>query len=373
MCYWAFIQIDGMASSGQNQKGSRYYVPFWKAVVRKILKEKQLKEKDALPVLSERAPIHGKEDIAARRSSFVKIIRSKLSVATRDSKTIAEEVEVSESASTVEKDDSHDALPILSERALTHGKRDITIRRPSFVKIIHSKPSVTVRDSKTIAEEGEVSESASTVEEDDNYDAFSVFPEMASIYGEEDIAFIPDEDERERLPIPAGYRLCDVPGDGLCGYWATFTAKKAEEVGDEASIRVEKKEIFELLGRLSDRIAHTLKRENKTDMEMEMVSEIDQLLRDGYAKDYEDLYGKIEKGQLQLDSPLTIFLAQEVGYNIIVEWKGTKDGKNICVQERYQVDDGQGTIIIYYSGNGSGGHYQAIIPSRISVVFNRET
>jgi hypothetical protein len=178
-------------------------------------------------------------------------------------------------------------------------------------------------------------------------------------------------DTVSRLIIPAGYRLCNVPGDGLCGYWATLAAKKAHEFRKERTIKVEKKEVFELLKKLSDYVAYIVGKKNKTDREIEMGHEIEQLQRDGYVKNNEDLCQKLEKGKMQLDSPLTIFLAETIGYNIILEWEGIKAEKNVHVQERYQADNAEGTIIIYYSGNGSGGHYQAIIPNGINVNFNQ--
>jgi hypothetical protein len=234
-------------------------------------------------------------------------------------------------------------------------------------KNIPSKLPAVVQD---FSGEGEISVSEPAVEKDSVREASSIPSEAASISLENDFAATFNGDQSERVAIPPDYKVHNVPGDGLCGYWATLAAQRAEEADDGTSVRVEKKDVFELLGQLADRIAYTIKKEDKTDRELEMVDEIDQLLRDGYAKDYEDLYQRIEKGQMQLDSPLAVFLAQVIGYNIIVEWEGIKSGKNVHVQERYQTNDAQGTVIIYYSGNGSGGHYQAIISRKINVVFN---
>jgi hypothetical protein len=170
--------------------------------------------------------------------------------------------------------------------------------------------------------------------------------------------------------VPAGFKIHNVPGDGLCGYWATLAAKKAKEEGSGTPIRVTRKEIFELLKRLADRIAHTIKKADKTEDELAMIEEIDQLIRDGYSKDYENLFQRIEGGQMQLDSPLATFLALEIGHNIALEWEGQKNGKKIHVREWYKSDDSSEAITIYYSGNGSGGHYQVIVPRNISVTFN---
>jgi hypothetical protein len=172
-----------------------------------------------------------------------------------------------------------------------------------------------------------------------------------------------------RFAPPPGYKVLNVPGDGLCGFWAVATAKKAKEVGGNASIRIERKEIFELLKRLSDQIAYVAKKGNKTDAEVAMMEEIDQLIRDRYARDYENLCERIKQGRMQLDTPLAIFLAQGIGYNIIIEWEGIKVGKRVHVREECKTEGARGTLMIYYSGNGSGGHYQAIVLTGVGAVF----
>jgi hypothetical protein len=176
-----------------------------------------------------------------------------------------------------------------------------------------------------------------------------------------------------KFTIPNGYRLQDVPGDGLCGYWAILTAKKAMEEGMATQILVTKREVFDLLWRLSEQIDCAIKKENKTDVEIERANEIDQLIRDGYAKNYGDLCEKIKKGWMQFDSPLAIFLAREIGSDIVLEWNGTAGKKNCHGREVYRTDDADGSITIYYSGNGSCGHYGAIIPAKINVVYGRGT
>jgi hypothetical protein len=174
----------------------------------------------------------------------------------------------------------------------------------------------------------------------------------------------------EKFKLPPGCKMHNVPGDGLCGFWATLAALKVKEKGNAASVRVEKKEIFELLKRLSNRIAQLIKKESKTPEEQEMICELDQLIRDGYAKDYDDLCRKLEQGKMQLDSPLAMFLAQEINYNIVLHWEGVRRGERGHVREQYGAKNPRGTIMIYYSGNGSGGHYQAIIPADAHVDFN---
>jgi hypothetical protein len=119
--------------------------------------------------------------------------------------------------------------------------------------------------------------------------------------------------------IPDGYKLQNVPGDGLCGYWALLVSKKAKNLESETVISVSKKEIRKLLKRLSAKVAYVLGKKNKTQYELEMVEEIDQLIHDHYAENYGDLYQKIEAGSLQLISPLTLFLAQEMECDIVIK------------------------------------------------------
>jgi hypothetical protein len=128
----------------------------------------------------------------------------------------------------------------------------------------------------------------------------------------------------EKFTLPQGYKLHNVPGDGLCGFWATLAALKVQEKDHAASVRVEKKEMSDLLKRLSSRIARLTKKENKTAEEQEMICELDQLIRDRHAKDYDDLVCKLEQGKMQLDSPLAMFLALEIGYDIVLYWEGVR-------------------------------------------------
>jgi hypothetical protein len=333
------IQIYAMPLNGQrqNQNNRQQSIPFWMAIARSTKGGRQLdgifdrlkSKKAILPVGAQGLGAKGEEAVPNRPKSKKAI------------------------------------LPIFVQSLGTSGEKRVP-NRPKPVKNVPSKLPAEARD---VSGAGENSASVSTEEKDNARETFSVVSRAAS-NPTENIAAPCNENQSERVTIPADYKLYNVPGDGLCGYWATLTARKAKEAGDETSLRVERKEVFELLRQLSDCIAYTVKKENKTDQEVEMVNEIDQLLRDGYAKDYEDLYQRIERGQMQLDSPLALFLAQVVGYNIILEWEGVKSGRSVHVQERYRANNAQGIIIIYYSGNGSGGHYQAIIPSKINVVFN---
>ncbi|MDR1435455.1 MAG: hypothetical protein LBI77_03570 [Puniceicoccales bacterium] len=181
----------------------------------------------------------------------------------------------------------------------------------------------------------------------------------------------PSPSKKENSPlklIPDGYKLQDVPGNGLCGYWAILIAEKAKNLKNEISIKVTKMEVKGLLRRLSDRVAYTVKKENKTTHEVEMVEEIDQIIRDHYAKNFEDLYQKIEAGSMQLNSPLTIFLAQEMGCNIVIKSERKEGGKVINDTNFYDSgNENAKEILIHYSGNGSSGHYQAIIAKNKNV------
>jgi hypothetical protein len=176
--------------------------------------------------------------------------------------------------------------------------------------------------------------------------------------------------------IPPGYEIKNVPGDGLCGYWATLLAVAAVEkhkTGKNIPIHIAKKDVFGLLKRLADRIEHMIGKENRTDKENEMVEEIDQLIRDKYGNSYEALCRKIEAGDVQLDSPLLVFLALEIGYDIDVNWNGrTRDGHTVHDLEQYASGYADaGKIRLDSSGHGSAGHYRAIVPKEISVCFER--
>jgi hypothetical protein len=330
------IQIYAMPLNGQrqNQNNRQQSVPFWVAIARstqwgKRLDDQPQSKKAVLPVGVQGLGVDG-EGIVPNQPKSKKTI-----------------------------------LPIFVQSLGTRGEKKV----PNRLKPVKNVPPKLPADVRDASEERKNLASEPAAERDSAREA-SPIPFEAASSPTENIAAPCNENQSERIIIPAGYRLHNVPGDGLCGYWATLAAQKAGEAGDETSVRVERKEVFELLRRLSDFIAYTVKKENKTDQEVEMVNEIDQLLRDGYAKDYENLYQRIEKGQMQLDSPLAVFLAQVVGYNIILEWEGVKSGRSVHVQERYRADNAQGVIMIYYSGNGSGGHYQAIIPSEISIILN---
>jgi hypothetical protein len=261
----------------------------------------------------------------------------------------------------------HSGLPA-AVQSLESKKGKLLPNRPTPKKNIHLKSTAVAQDFS--GKRGD-SLSEPVVAKDSVPEASPISSE--AIPSENDLAVGFDGTPSERVTIPTGYKLHNVPGDGLCGYWATLAARKALEADDGTSVQVEKKEVFELLRQLSDCIAYTVEKGDKTDQEVEMVDEIDQMFRGGYAKDYGDLYRRIEGGQMQLDSPLAVFLAQAIGYHIILEWKGIKSGKSIHVRERYRADDARGTIIIYYSGNGSGGHYRAIIPCKINVVFDQRS
>jgi hypothetical protein len=170
--------------------------------------------------------------------------------------------------------------------------------------------------------------------------------------------------------IPQGYEIKNVPSDGCCGIWSIVVDKKAAEQEDGTPIQVTKKEVFDLLRILSDQIAYTLKKEHKTSHEIELIEEIDQLIRDNYAKNYEDLYRKIESGGMQLDSPLACFLAPVIGYDIIIE---TDYNQNKMIHTTEVYASGNATakkLRIYYNGNGGNGHYQAIIKKGHHVQYN---
>ncbi|MDR2200688.1 MAG: hypothetical protein LBN94_01035 [Puniceicoccales bacterium] len=179
-----------------------------------------------------------------------------------------------------------------------------------------------------------------------------------------------EKDGERRLMVPEGYVIKNVPGDGLCGYWAGLVAKKAREIEQTtATIGVSREEVFELLGRLSRRIGLIFEKQNKTDEEREIVEEIDQLIRDGYAQNFQDLCRKTRSGQMQLDSPLAVLLAKELGHDIILETERFVQGRIIRVRHVYRSHKNAQVIRIYYMGGGTSGHYQAIIPRGIEVQY----
>jgi hypothetical protein len=337
--------------------------PFWKLAVRSVQAARRLKEKAATDRLLARKTASVKQPAVAANDS-VKIVQEKKIL---ESDSVAEEPVAEGNLAASEQREEVLELSLVAEQSMAADDSGEIAQGQKILELnpTAEEPAAAEQASAESARKKEVLEFDSAVKQPIAMD------DSDKIVQEQKKFITSDAITQERFTVPPGYKLHNVPGDGLCGYWATLAAQKACEFGSETSIKVEKKEVSELLRQLSDYIAHILGKENKTDKEMEMSHEIEQLFRDGYAKNNEDLYQKIEKGQMQLDSPLAIFLAQMLGYNIILEWEGMKDGKNVHVQERYRADNAKGTIIIYYSGNGSGGHYQAIVPNRVSIHFDR--
>jgi hypothetical protein len=72
---------------------------------------------------------------------------------------------------------------------------------------------------------------------------------------------------------------------------------------------------------------------------------------------------------MKLDSPLGMFLAQEIGYCIVFHWEGSRAGQSGHVREEHKTKNPRKTIMIDYSGNAAGGHYQAIVPEGGCVSF----
>jgi hypothetical protein len=288
----------------------------------------------------------------------------------------------------------------LSIAAARRGGKNVKILNPSALKLLPKAKFVSPKTSEKISEE--VSEK--TPEKNSIKIPEKVFeevpekiPEKNSVKTSEKASEgvpekVSEKTSKEEKPsssgetvtihwdeftLPQGYKLQNVPGDGLCGFWAVLAALKVKEKGNAASVHVERKEVFDLLKRLSDRIKKLVKKENKTEEEQEMVRELDQLIRDGYAKDHDDLVCKLERGEMQLDSPIATFLAQEIGYTIVLRWQGIRKGEMIFVLEQYVAKSPQEVtmsprkvIVIQYFGNGSGGHYWAVVPVGANVSFN---
>jgi hypothetical protein len=51
----------------------------------------------------------------------------------------------------------------------------------------------------------------------------------------------------ETFKLRREYKLHNGPGDELCRFWATLAVLKVKEKDSAAFVRVEKKEVFELL------------------------------------------------------------------------------------------------------------------------------
>ncbi|MDR2807132.1 MAG: hypothetical protein LBB11_03175 [Puniceicoccales bacterium] len=178
--------------------------------------------------------------------------------------------------------------------------------------------------------------------------------------------------------IPKGYALKDVPSDGCCGYWAVLTAKKAQEMErTKTTICIRKNEILEILKQLADRIAYTADKENKSIDEIDRMDVINQLICEGFAKNYDDLYKKIKAKQMQLDFPLIPFLTDVLHCTISVRSKRKSQGNFICTFHADPSQNGGNSehtrpvtvAMIHYSGDGFRGHYQAITPEGVEVKF----
>lgn len=165
--------------------------------------------------------------------------------------------------------------------------------------------------------------------------------------------------------VPDGYELKNVPGDGLCGYWAVLVAKKVRDQERLREIFVSKQEVKDLLKQLSDYIAYVDGRKEQSEEERSALEEINTLIENGNYKNLNDFLNRLEAGLVELDSPLLVFLARRIGMGIQVKKDEVYKGKRLVIHHEYEangVEAGEGYLQLFYKGNGAGGHYQAILP-----------
>ncbi|MDR2807131.1 MAG: hypothetical protein LBB11_03170 [Puniceicoccales bacterium] len=197
-------------------------------------------------------------------------------------------------------------------------------------------------------------------------------PSLSSALSSKAIPKIEAEKNKKISFIADGYKLQNVPGDGLCGYWAILTAEKAQNAG-AASIQITKKEVLELLKKLANCITNiqASNSKSKTGEYSGILYGLDLLMQEEHVTAYSDLCEKIKKGTIQLDTPLTALLAKEIRCDIVCKWiRRNNYGQLSHRQDIYSSGIMNAKkITIYYEGNGSSGHYQAIIPEHISVNF----
>ncbi|MDE6576422.1 MAG: hypothetical protein K2L24_03445 [Opitutales bacterium] len=189
------------------------------------------------------------------------------------------------------------------------------------------------------------------------------------------IAAVPKKDAT--VLVPPGFRLYNVPGDGLCGFWAVLVVKKIAEQHGARDIYVKKSEVLALLKRLSDRIAYVRGKQDRTPEDTEALEEIATLIANDTEKKEEDLNNtdwnqflrKLEQGRLELDSPLTVFLAPVIGFDILVKKEEFQKGLRKIITHTYKgnFQTEEDPIPIFYRGDGRGGHYQSIVPQTCNI------
>lgn len=192
------------------------------------------------------------------------------------------------------------------------------------------------------------------------------------------LAAVPQKDAT--VLVPPGYRLQNVPGDGLCGFWAILVAKKIAEQRNARDIYVKKSDVLAFLKRLADRIAYVRKKHDRTADDTEALEEIATIIANDTGKKEEDLKDadwdafltKLEEQRIELDSPLTVFAAPLIGFDIVVKKEEYAKALRKIISHMYKGNfaSDEEPISIFYQGNGIGGHYQAIIPKDCHVHFN---
>ena len=170
--------------------------------------------------------------------------------------------------------------------------------------------------------------------------------------------------------IPDGYELKNVPGDGLCGYWSILMTQKVLDQPNQSTIYVKRSEILKLLKQIADDIAYVRGKKEKTEEDLLALEEIESLVKNDGHKDFETFLNRLERGSVELDSPITFFVAKRLGVDIHVKREVHEKGNLRVLRHIYRSNapDG-GAIQIYYSGNGAGGHYQGIIPKGKCIHF----
>ena len=186
--------------------------------------------------------------------------------------------------------------------------------------------------------------------------------------------------------LPEGCELQNVPGDGLCGYWAVLTALKILEDPNKEVIDVTDSEVSDLANKFAEYIEniHSNEQENEEAFLQlatlmpeygmgQNVAENDaivesflQSLRGLHIQMDYTFYRMIMKiFEIDLEVKSYTKRKDEYGcYNMFSskEESDERNKKDETTQDDKTKDNKKGMIQLYYEGNGRFGHYQVIAP-----------
>ena len=166
--------------------------------------------------------------------------------------------------------------------------------------------------------------------------------------------------------LPKGYELQNVPGDGLCGYWAILTALKISKSPKKESIEVYDSEVVVLANEIADYIKHLAYPEEPYERSADdywMLWQIKYYTENCGNEKYEtirDFLEKLRDRSVQMDHSLFEIVARCLKVRIYVDGDEKRDEYKTFGTSEY-VPEGN-TLRIYYSGKGNAGHYQVIAP-----------